>query len=121
MDAFRPKLDLNEQAVRERQKLNLMILTEMQYLGLLKGGSRLHDLLQHVIRTERKHKEKLKDNLKKARAAEKANNKSVNAVGDGDDEEVQANNYKMEDHKNRNEIAAMIVEYGVLHWDVNHD
>jgi len=113
LDAFRPKLDLTDSNVRARQKLNLVMLIEMQYLGLLKGGSRLHDLLKHVIRIESKHKTKLKDNLKQSRAAEKAKLKGHTAADRGE-EEVKANNYKMEDSKNRSEITSMIVEYDVV-------
>ena len=111
LDAFRPKLDVGGDAsVRRRQKQHLMILVEMQFVGLLKGGSRLYELLKHVIRTESKHKAKLSAKLKKAREAQS----EVGHVEQGEedkDKDVQDNNYKMEDSKNRSEISEMIWEY----------
>eukprot|EP00484_Ammonia_sp_Unknown_P017151 CAMPEP_0197028026 /NCGR_PEP_ID=MMETSP1384-20130603/7836_1 /TAXON_ID=29189 /ORGANISM="Ammonia sp." /LENGTH=1328 /DNA_ID=CAMNT_0042456963 /DNA_START=29 /DNA_END=4015 /DNA_ORIENTATION=- len=106
LDAFRPKLDLNDSNVRKKQVVNLMILIEMQYLGLLKGGNTLIELIKHVLKTEKKHKEKLHEKIKEL--SSKHSEASKEEDNDGEDKD---NNYKMEDTKNKNEITSLIYEY----------
>ena len=107
LDAFRPKLDLNDINVRKKQLLNLVILVEMQYLGLLKGGNRLIELLKHIIKIQSKHKDKLREKIKQIEKQTNNDNNNNN----NDDDNVDDNNYKMEDNKNKQEITSMIYEY----------
>merc|ERR1712228_596136 len=111
LESFRPKLDLNDVNVRKRQLLNMMILIEMVYLGLTKANV-LQNLIKHIIRTQTKHKNKLQQNITMIKEANKLESKSL--IDCNDDEEVQDNNYKMEDNKNKNEIKEMIFDHDIV-------
>jgi len=102
LDAFRPSVDLTDAAARRKQLVHLMMMVEMQYLGLLKGGSTLVELIKHVVRTESRHRDRLKEKIKAMAASE-----LESSGGGGDDD----NNYKMEDTRNKSEISVLICEY----------
>merc|ERR1712003_443600 len=74
----------------------------------------LVNLLKHIIKTQTKHKSKLKQNIEAMKESNRLESKSSSVSNVNDDEEIKDNNYKMEDIKNKNEIKEMIFEYDIV-------